>query len=206
MKASKSNTKFSVILVIVCLISTLPAYSENQLPVTKNASTWDKCKTSTSNFLKFLKENPDCWLGTIIPIVMTLRFYSGTLKGERENSRKIINSYKNANLFWQSWGCSSLNRAYFVERLSDEQLKKFFSIEKWGIAFSLGLISCVAYSTYKASQSVGFYSFWQSLQILKGRDSKVIVTLDVDREGKVAVVGEPIIIFERLGDSNTQSS
>ncbi len=192
MKANKHNAKFSVSLFVVCLLSTIPVYSEDQSNIAQNVSKWDKCKTSINNSAQFLKKNADYIAAAVIPTLAVLKLFSGvTLEERREHARNLINSYEGSNLFWQffavgGWDFNRLNRAHLVERLNDKQLKKYIKIEMLAVLF-VGLSAYAGYYLYKKSQYC-------------------LKNLEVDLEGKVTVAGEPIIIFEKLGDSNTQSS
>ncbi len=187
MKASRSNTKFSIILFIVCLFPTIQIYAEDQLNSTQNISTWNKFKASINNSAQFLKKNADYIAAAVIPTLAVLSLPRVTLEERHERARNLINSYKGSNFFWRLYATNILDKAYRVEKFNDEQLKKFITIERWLGALGLGVAGFVFYSLYKKSQYC-------------------LKNLDVDLEGKVTIAGEPIIIFERLGDSNTQSS
>ncbi len=189
MKVNKNNIKFSIILIIT-LLSTIPICSKNQSNGVQNVSAWNKCKAFINNFAQFLKKNLDYIAVAAIPTIVILKcFFGVTLESRRASARSLINSYKNSNIFWQLFamlGCDfrRLNKAHLVERLSNEQLKKFITIEKLD-AFLVGMVCFIYYRLCKNLQYPGKH---------------------LDVEGKVAIVGEPIIISEELGNSNTQSS
>jgi len=127
MRTSKSNTKFSAILLIVCLFSYMPIYSGDQF----NVAQWDKFKIYINNSTQFLKKNADYIAVAVIPIIVALKYFSGlTLESRHAYARNLINSHEGSNFLWKlsPWNIP-LNIAYLVERLSDEQLKKFIIIE-----------------------------------------------------------------------------
>ena len=148
MKTSRCNTKFSVILFIVGLLSTILVYSGDQLNISQNVNGWDKFTIYTNNFMQFLKKNADYIAVTIIPIIVTLKYFSGlTLESRHAYARNLINSHEGSNFLWKlsPWNIP-LNIAYLVERLSDEQLKKFIIIEALVVA---GVTGFGCYCIYK---------------------------------------------------------
>ena len=74
----------------------MPVYSGDQLNIAQSANAWDKCKTSVSNSLQFLKKNTDYIAATVIPaIVMFKLLFRETLKGRRGRARDFVNLYEN---------------------------------------------------------------------------------------------------------------
>ena len=157
MKASRSNTKFSVILFLT-LLSTIPVYSENQSNSAQNISSWGKCKGYVNNSLSSLGEvlggvygvipailmfSSFCMalkrkdvdsIAGIIPAILTFKYFYTTVENRRAHAQKLINSYKDSNLFWQlvaadGWDFNRLNRAHLVERVNDKQLKRVILVD-----------------------------------------------------------------------------
>ncbi len=156
MKVSKHSTKFSVILFIA-LLSSIPVHSENQSNSVQNTSNWSKCKGYVNNSLSSLGEvlggvygvipaismfSSFCMalkrkdldsIAGIIPAILTFKYFYTTVENRRAHAQKLINSYKDSNLFWQlvardGLDFNRLNRAHLVERVNDKQLKRVILI------------------------------------------------------------------------------
>ncbi len=86
MKTSRCNIKFSVILLMVCSLSTIPVYSGDQLNIVQNVNAWDKFKIYVNNSTQFLKKNADYIAVAVIPTLAMFKLLSRvtTLEGRRE--------------------------------------------------------------------------------------------------------------------------
>jgi len=178
MKTSRCNTKFSVTLLIVCLLLTIPVYSGDWL----NIAQLDKFKIYINNFTQLLKENANYIAVTVIPALTMFKLISRTTpEGRREQARNVINFYEDKGLFFRMlFNNTQVSEAYLVKGLSDEQLKKFITSEKWLASFGLGFLGFILYFNYKNWNSLDYWDLLTAEQkakiICSSLENKLLLT------------------------------